>query len=163
MATDAMIRCATRGEIDRILDWAGDEGWNPGRADAVAFHAADPEGFFVAEIGGVPAISISVVRYDETYAFLGLYIARPEGRGKGHAFALWKEALKRRPARCVGLDGVVAQQANYAKSGFVLAYRNNRFAGLAPAEVGATTRIVPARDLAFDSLIAYDRRFFPAP
>jgi hypothetical protein len=63
----------------------------------------------------------------------------------------------------VGLDGVVAQQANYAKSGFALAYRNIRFGGVAPAADATAAKIVSARELPFDTLAAYDRRFFPAP
>jgi len=164
MSGKASLRCAARADVDRVLDWAAAEGWNPGRHDARAFHAADPEGFFVSEIGGSPAASISVVRYDASYAFLGLYIVRPEARGKGIGFALWREALARRSAACIGLDGVVAQQANYAKSGFALAYRNIRYGGTAPsAGDRMSAAIVDARALPFDTLAAYDRRYFPAP
>jgi ribosomal protein S18 acetylase RimI-like enzyme len=113
----------------------------------------------------VPAAAISVVAYDTAFAFLGLYLVRPEYRGRGFGIALWHEALKRRPSKLVGLDGVVAQQANYARSGFRLAYRNIRFGGPAPS-VGSGARVVdlkPARTLPFDLLAAYDRRCFPAP
>lgn len=163
MAGDAAIRCASRAEIDRMLDWAAAEGWNPGRHDARAFHAADPGGFFVSDVAGAPGAAISVVRYDDAFAFLGLYIVRPEWRGEGHGYALWQAALARRGARCIGLDGVVAQQANYAKSGFVLAYRNIRFGGAAPAADRTSAGIVAARELPFDALAGYDRRHFPAP
>ena len=37
-------RLATRDEVAPILDWAADEGWNPGLDDAAACHAADPAG-----------------------------------------------------------------------------------------------------------------------
>ncbi len=39
--------------------------------------------------------------------------------------------MARLGARTVGLDGVVAQQENYKKSGFVLAHRNVRHGGVA--------------------------------
>jgi ribosomal protein S18 acetylase RimI-like enzyme len=159
------VRRMGRADLDRTLDWAAAEGWNPGFDDARAFQAADPLGFFMGWRAGVPAAAISVVAYDPGFAFLGLYLVRPEYRGRGFGMALWNEALKRRPAKLVGLDGVVAQQANYARSGFRLAYRNIRFGGPAPS-VGGGARVVdlkPARTLPFDLLAAYDRRCFPAP
>ncbi|HMA14521.1 MAG TPA: GNAT family N-acetyltransferase, partial [Kiloniellaceae bacterium] len=66
--------------------------------------------------------------------------------------------------RTVGLDGVAAQQANYRKSGFVLAGRNVRHSGVpAPADRPATStvRAVTAEDL--PALLAYDRAFFAGP
>ena len=43
-ATDQpVIRVMARPEIDTAIEWAAREGWNPGLADADAFHAADPE------------------------------------------------------------------------------------------------------------------------
>jgi hypothetical protein len=61
----------------------------------------------------------------------------------------------------VGLDGVPAQQANYQKSGFRLAYRNIRFGGAAPD--GTAGGLHAARDVPFDRLAALDARVFPAP
>ncbi len=111
-------RVARRDEIDLILRWAADEGWNPGREDADAFFAADPDGFFVAEESGAPVAAISVVNHSPDFAFLGLYLCRPDWRGKGIGFALWRHALAHAGGRTVGLDGVAAQEANYAMSGF---------------------------------------------
>ena len=65
--------------------------------------------------------------------------------------------------RTVGLDGVVDQQDNYKKSGFVLAGRNVRHSGvprLAPQKTAATIRAVTRDDL--PALLAYDRAFFAA-
>jgi ribosomal protein S18 acetylase RimI-like enzyme len=159
------IRTMSRADLDRALDWAAAEGWNPGFDDARAFQAADPLGFFMGWREGEPAAAISVVAYDPGFAFLGLYLVRPEYRGRGFGIALWNEALERRPAKRVGLDGVVAQQANYARSGFRLAYRNIRFGGPAPSVAGGAgiAHLKPARTLPFDRLAAYDRRCFPAP
>jgi GNAT superfamily N-acetyltransferase len=156
------VRTMSRADLARTLDWAADEGWNPGLDDARAFHAADPLGFFTGWQGGKPAAAISVVNYDASFGFLGLYIARPEFRGQGLGFALWQEALRRRPAKLVGLDGVVAQQANYARSGFRLAYRNIRYGGPAPVS-GAAPAFAAAREVPFGLLAEYDQICFPAP
>jgi ribosomal protein S18 acetylase RimI-like enzyme len=154
-----------RADLDRALDWAAAEGWNPGFDDARAFQAADPVGFFMGWREGEPAGAISVVAYDAAFAFLGLYLVWPEYRGRGFGLALWKEALARRPAKLVGLDGVVAQQAAYARSGFRLAYRNIRYGGPVPsvASVARVADLRPARTLPFDRLAAYDRRCFLGP
>lgn len=159
------VRVMGRADVDRTLDWAAAEGWNPGFDDARVFQAADPLGFFMGWRAEEPVAALSVVAYDPNFAFLGLYLVRPEYRGRGFGLKLWQEALARRPARLVGLDGVVAQQANYARSGFRLAYRNIRMGGTAPSAAGCADGVVlrTARTLPFDRLAAYDRRCFPAP
>lgn len=75
--------------------------------------------------------AISVVAYGPSFGFLGFYICRPEFRGKGYGFAVWEAGMKRLGDRVIGLDGVVDQQANYRKQGFVLAHRNVRYGGIA--------------------------------
>ena len=63
------------------------------------------------------------------FGFLGLYIVKAEHRGQGFGLELWRAALDHLGDRMVGLDGVVAQQENYRKSGFRLAFRNIRQKG----------------------------------
>jgi GNAT superfamily N-acetyltransferase len=158
------IATASANDVRLISDWARDEGWNPGRTDYWAFHAMDPCGFLVGRLGGEPVASISVVRYGGAFAFLGCYIARPEVRGKGYGIRMWRAGMALAPGRNVGLDGVPAQQGNYRKSGFRLAWNNVRHEGAAPANVKppAGVTLVDARGVPFDKLAAYDRRYFPA-
>jgi hypothetical protein len=105
---------------------------------------------------------ISVVRYGAGFGFLGYYIARPEIRGQGYGIQIWRTGMARLAGRNVGLDGVVAQQENYRKSGFRRAWNNIRHEGVpAAAAPPAGTSLVDARTLPFDRLAAYDRRFFP--
>ena len=138
------IRTMTRTELEAVLSWAEAEGWNPGLADAPAFHAADPDGFLLAEIDGEPAASLSIVRFGDATAFLGLYICRPDLRGRGVGLTLWQEGMARLAPRTTGLDGVPAQQANYARSGFVTAHRNLRHSGvLTPAGPDRTRPLEP--------------------
>lgn len=158
-----LCRRMRRVELDTAIAWAAEEGWNPGPQDAACFWAADPDGFWCAVQDGALAASISVVRYGEGFGFLGLYIARPEMRGQGLGLQLWKAALAGSPARCVGLDGVVAQQANYRRSGFALAHRNIRYGGARPAGLVAPKGVVAATALPFAQIAAYDRACFPAP
>ena len=149
------FRTAAPADLVQVLDWAAAEGWNPGLDDAAAFHAADPQGFFLAERDGAAVAAISVVDHSDSFAFLGLYLCQPEWRGQGIGYALWTHALAHAGTRTVGLDGVAAQQANYAKSGFVLTGATLRLEGdLAPQpapEIRAATPEDSARLLALDS------------
>ena len=139
-------RLATRDEVALVLDWAADEGWNPGLDDSAAFYAADPAGFFVAERDGAPVAAVSVVNHSRGGAFLGLYLCRAEWRGQGVGFALWSHALAHAGARSVGLDGVAAQQANYARSGFVLIGATLRWQGQLSAKADHAVRPALSHD-----------------
>lgn len=152
----------TRAEIDLAIEWAAKEGWNPGLHDVDSFHAADPEGFLVGLLGDEPVATISAVKYGETFGFLGFYIVRPEYRGQGYGIHIWNAAMARLKGRVIGLDGVVAQQENYRKSGFYLAYRNIRYQGLGGGKPAADATIVPLATRTFAEIEAYDQPFFPA-
>lgn len=159
------VRVMSAVDLARALDWAAAEGWNPGLDDARAFQIADPQGFLVGMLDGEPVGCVSVVRYGGDFGFLGFYITTPQARGKGYGIQLWNAGMARLQGRNVGLDGVPAQQDNYRKSGFRLAWRNIRYQGpaaargLPPPGVG----LVDVKALPFDSVAAYDRRFFAAP
>ncbi|WP_299131623.1 GNAT family N-acetyltransferase [uncultured Amaricoccus sp.] len=134
-------------DLDRVLDWAAAEGWNPGLDDAAAFHAADPDGFLMGWVGDEPVAAISVVRHNPSYGFLGLFITRPEWRGQGVGGKLWQAGMDHLGDRIVGLDGVLAQQGNYARAGFALAHRTIRFAASAPPDPWPPARRVEPRML----------------
>lgn len=134
------IRTMTPDDMATAVAWAAAEGWNPGLADAPCFATVDGNGFLIGEIDGAPAATISCVNYDAHFSFLGFYIVRPDQRGRGHGLRIWQAAMAHAGARVIGLDGVVAQQDNYAASGFRYAYANIRFGGI-PASM-------PTRDAA---------------
>ncbi|MGW8390385.1 GNAT family N-acetyltransferase [Pseudoduganella sp. HUAS MS19] len=154
------IRAMTLPELETVLDWAAAEGWNPGLQDAASFHAADPGGFLLGTIDGEPVASIFAVRYGTGFGFIGGYIVRREFRGKGHGMAIWRAGMARLEGRNVGLDGVPAQQANYARSGFLLAHRNVRFEGRG-SDVPAADRVLPLGPQDIGEVLQYDRAFFP--
>lgn len=162
-----VIRHMSKDEIPLAVDWAAAEGWNPGLHDRQCFWAADRQGFVVGIKDGQPVGCISAVRYGSDYGFVGFYIVRPEWRGQGYGLQLWQKAMEQLAGRVVGLDGVVAQQENYRKSGFQLAYRNirygGRFAGVAAErglEAESGMNIVAADQVQWDELAAYDSKLF---
>ena len=96
--------------------------------------------------------------------FLGFYIARPEARGKGYGIQIWDAGMARLAGRNVGLDGVVAQQAQLQEVGFparpgttsATKARRRPMRSRRPASPWSMPAAVP-----FDLIAAYDRRFFP--
>ncbi|RZI78567.1 MAG: GNAT family N-acetyltransferase [Variovorax sp.] len=158
-----VIRAVRRDEMALVIDFAAREGWNPGLHDAEAFHAADPNGFLVAECDGEPVGCIAAVSYEGRFGFIGLYIVQEAWRGKGIGLQLWTAGMARLKGHVVGLDGVPAQQANYRRSGFALAWQNVRFAGVTgPPPQTRPAQIVPLHTVDIALLRADDRRVFPA-
>ncbi|MFB7913546.1 GNAT family N-acetyltransferase [Streptomyces sp. NPDC056061] len=158
------ITTASADDLTMLAEWAHEESWNPGLTDRHAFFAADPRGFLVGRLDGDPISCVSVVRYGTGFGFLGFYLTRPELRGRGYGLRTWQAGMARLEGRNVGLDGVVAQQPNYRKSGFRSFWTNMRWEGHpvdAPTAPPGTV-LVDARTIPFDRLAAYDRRFFPA-
>ncbi|ROZ72394.1 GNAT family N-acetyltransferase [Ramlibacter sp. WS9] len=162
METGYVTRTMSRDEVALAIEWAAEEGWNPGLHDAETFRAADPQGFFVGTRNGEAAASISVVKYEPGFAFLGLYIVRPEWRGRGLGWALWEHGMASAAGRQVGLDGVVAQQANYRKSGFELAWRNVRYEGRGGTPAPDDARVVDLARLPLSTVCTFDKAYFPA-
>jgi len=157
------IRSMRPDEISIAVSWAAAEGWNPGLADDLCFGAADPDGFFIGELDGAPAATVSCVNYGESFAFLGFYIVREDLRGRGYGLRIWDAAINHAGSRVIGLDGVVAQQENYRKSGFKLAYANVRYGGTVEAPAAPQGGVIALGDLPLAAVEAYDATVFPAP
>ena len=104
---------------------------------------------------------ISAVNYGKVYCFLGFFLVLPGMRGQGVGFALSQAALAHAGGRILGLDGVVAQQANYRLAGFELAFKSVRYArpggGTDP---GGTVELA---SLPWEQVLDYDSAHFPRP
>src|ERR671935_217478 len=75
----------TRDDVDIAIEWAANEGWNPGLHDGDAFFAADPNGYFVVKVDGRPVATVAAIRYGQDFGFLGLYITDPNSAGRALA------------------------------------------------------------------------------
>lgn len=160
------FRTLSRTELDMVIGWAEAEGWNPGRHDAAAFWAVDPEGYYGMFLEGELIGSASIVSYHGEMGFVGLFIVKPEWRGKGFGSQFWhffigqmKQRLK--PGAPAALDGVLAMQEYYAKSGFVFQHRNLRMLGTGE-KTPADAQLVDLSTVTFEELVEYDRTHFGA-
>lgn len=156
-----LIRTMTEKEVAFAIEWAATEGWNPGRHDAACYFTADPNGFYIGLLDGEPIATISAIKYGQTFGFVGFYLVKPEYRGQGYGIRIWNAGLNSLEGRIIGLDGVVAQQENYQKSGFTLAYRHIRYQGYGGGKPCNKPEIVQLSTLSFTTIECYDQQFFP--
>jgi ribosomal protein S18 acetylase RimI-like enzyme len=154
------VRTMTRAEVDLAVDWAALEGWNPGLHDADCFYETDPNGFFIGMLNDEPIGCVSAVSYGESYGFIGFYIVKPDYRKQGFGIPLWNKAMEHLSGRNIGLDGVVAQQDNYKKSGFQLAHRNIRYEWRSTRNQREAQGITELSGVPSEDLLMYDAKLF---
>lgn len=151
-----------KDEVKIAIDWAAQEGWNPGLNDAECFYSADENGFLCGVLEDEIIATKSAVNYDDVYGFMGLYIVKKGFRGKKYGLPIWYEGLKKIEHTNVAMDGVVEQQHNYKKNGFKLAYTNIRFEGRGNGSKKIVKGIDPEGNSVLNKIIEYDRKYFPA-
>ncbi len=160
------IRSMRRSELDILIGWASNEGWNPGRYDADIFWNTDPDGFIAADLNGELIGGGSIVTYQKQFGFMGFFIIKPEFRGQGLGTKLWfarRDKLRTRLdlSACIGMDGVFEMQPFYAKGGFEFAHREIRFEGVGQA-CSDLMLLTPLSGVPFDAVLKYDSKHFPA-
>lgn len=173
-AVQLQIRQMSRHELDVIVQWAANEGWNPGLHDADIFWATDPDAFIAAEWDGEMIGGGSIVSYNGVCGAMGFFIVHPQFRGRGLGRQLWiarRDRLIRRlqaPAR-IEMDGVFNMQSFYAKGGFEFLHRDLRFQAIAPTSASSRTAlantdtVVDLSRVAFLEICDYDQSVFLAP
>jgi GNAT superfamily N-acetyltransferase len=158
-----IIREMSRDELARYaITWAEAEGWHPGNDDFDYFYQTDPHGFFLGVLNNEPIAAISAVKYGDDFGFIGLYLVKPDYRGQGFGLAIWQHAIDYLQGRNMGLDGVIAQQPNYQKSGFKTAYRNLRYQTQGLGQAYHHPNLVELNQVAVSAVQDYDAPVFPA-
>lgn len=154
------IKTMTRQELDLAIDWAKNEGWNPGLYDADAFYAQDPNGFFIGLLDGEPIATISGVKYGASYGFSGFYIVKKEYRGKEYGMKISERVMEYLAGRNVGADGVVENLDKYARAGLKLAHLNARYEGRGSGVSKMSNNVVDLTSLPFEDVAIYDDQVF---
>jgi ribosomal protein S18 acetylase RimI-like enzyme len=153
--------------VRTLVDWAANEGWNPGLYDAGLFWVTDPDGFYGYFLDDEMIGGGSIVSYDKNFGFMGFFIMRPDFRSRGLGRQLWYERrdnlLKRlNPGAPIGMDGVVAMQSFYKKGGFEIAFRDERYE-LAGSDFEIAPQISPVNPDDFDAVLRFDQQCFGFP
>jgi hypothetical protein len=77
-------------------------------------------------------------------------------------FPLWQAGMSSLEGRTIGLDAVVAQQENYARSGFSMAFRTTRYGGEPKLSAPIVRCIEEIGPQLLEHVVDYDKSFFPA-
>lgn len=83
----------------------------------------DPEGFLIGELNGSGRDHLLYQVWREL-RLPGVLHRMKDVRGRSYGMRMWDAAIAHAGSLVIGLDGVVAQQENYQKSGLSLAYPN---------------------------------------
>ncbi len=158
------LRELDRNELDTLVAWAVQEGWNPGIHDAGVFWATDPNGFIGCFLGDELIGGGSIVSYNGDFGFMGFFIVKPEYRSSGIGRHLWyhrRDTLLKRlkPGAAIGMDGVVAMQPFYANGGFNIAFRDERRERVGEV-FGVSEHISPVAPNDLGAIISYDAQCF---
>ena len=154
----------SKEQMPFLTQMAKEQGWNPGLDDAEAFYAADPDGFFIAELEGEPIGCISAVSYSDDFGFVGFYVMKKGFEGNYFGSQLALKAMRYLYSKNIGLDGVIERIDNYTRLGFKFAYPNARYEFTVPdvLEHTSCSKIRSYSDDLFHAVSQYDTECFPA-
>lgn len=153
--------------VQTLIEWAQEEGWNPGPHDAEVFYLTDPDGFYGYFLEDQMIAGGAVISYNGVYGFMGLFIVKSAYRGLGIGRHLWyfrRDLLINRlaPHAPIGMDGVLAMQPFYQAGGFQIAFKDERYECTGTAfEIHPNVRPINKEDV--DQISSFDSACFGTP
>jgi ribosomal-protein-alanine N-acetyltransferase len=164
------IRPLERRHMALVTDGARAEGFTPGVGDVAIYCHTDRQGLWLGWLGPEPVGCIAGVRYNTSYGFLGLFLVRPEWRGRGHGVALWRHALEHlADLSCIGLEAAPERADDYAGWGFEPASITTRWELISDGrprgepEPGGPIRLLQGIAIPAAAVQAYDAQREPCP
>ncbi len=150
--------------LKTLVNWAKNEGWNPGEHDVDVFWETDPEGYYGFYSDNKLIAGGAVVSYNGAFGFMGLFIVHPDYRGQGVGEKLWylrRNLLIQRLNKdaTIGMDGVVDMQGFYKKGGFNIAFKDERYECIGK-EMIVSDNITTIKTEDFEALSGYDLKCF---
>ena len=150
--------------LQTLVEWAEDEGWNPGPNDAEIYWATDSDGYYGYFHNYKLIAGGSIVSYNKQFGFMGFFIVKPEYRSLGIGRKLWYQRRDTLLSRLnddasVGMDGVIAMQPFYKKGGFEIAFRDERHEKIGEEFIIDQNISLIIKD-DFDSILEYDKQCF---
>ncbi len=153
--------------VRELVNWAEKEGWNPGPYDAEVYYHTDPDGFYGFFLDGELIAGGAIISYNGLFGFMGLFIVKPEYRTHGIGRKLWyqrRDLLLERlnKGAAIGMDGVIDMQSFYARGGFSIAFRDERYERIG-GQFSIDDHISRPEDGDLSSIFSYDTRHFGYP
>jgi hypothetical protein len=158
------IEKITKNDLITLMDWASQEGWNPGKHDAAVFWHTDPDGFYGVKVGDNLIAGGAIISYEGAFGFMGIFIVNSQYRNLGIGNKLWYKRKNKLISRLkenatIGMDGVLAMQPYYQKGGFELAFRDERYEFYGKNYTySANVSLINNED--FDEILKYDSLHF---
>lgn len=122
------IRSMQKKDFMTLFEWVKKEEWNPGFYDFESYLLVDRDGFRMLWYDDIPVAALASIKYPHSLGYLGLYVVKPEYRGKSLGRYLWDNTIKRMSdCKTVILNAVINQVSNYEAYGFQKASLVNRW------------------------------------
>jgi GNAT superfamily N-acetyltransferase len=158
------IEKINKDDLRTLINWALDEGWNPGKNDVDVFWDTDPNGFYGFYYENKLIAGGAIVSYDGEFGFMGLFIVHKDFRNKGIGNKLWyfrRDLLISRlnSNASIGMDGVLAMQSFYGKGGFKIAFRDERYE-FNSQSIPASNNVSLIKEEDFTDILEFDQIHF---
>ena len=155
------IRPFTPADLDVVTALAREQDFAPGIGDIEIYANTDRQGVWLAWQDNAPVGCIAAVTYNPDYAFIGLFVVKPEHRGHGIGRRLWQHALKTLSSvQCIGLEAAVQMVGFYERAGFqkdcITTRRQMLFRSEASLDASPSQRsdvaVVPLREVSLEAI-----------
>jgi len=158
------LKKLNKNDLTTLIQWASNEGWNPGKNDVDVFWNTDPDGFYGFYYDDRLIAGGAIISYEKEFGFMGLFIVHKDFRSKGIGKKLWYLRRDRLIDRLhdhasVGMDGVLDMQSFYNKGGFNIAFRDERYE-FSSKTIPCSTHVSLIEEEDFEKIIAYDSFYF---
>lgn len=156
------VRQFEREDIEFVFEMTLTERWNVTKNDIARMFDFEPEGCFIATVGGLPAGHIFSITYGKL-GWIGLLIVSSRHRRSGIATVLMKKALNYLLGRRVGtveLDAVPEIADLYRKLGFTDEYDSLRFMGTSQNMQGKGSSVALIEQEMFEDIAKFDAEYF---
>jgi ribosomal protein S18 acetylase RimI-like enzyme len=161
---EIVVQKINKSNLETLISWASNEGWNPGKHDIDVFWKTDPDGFYGCFKNGELIAGGAIISYGGEFGFMGLFIVKSQYRNIGIGNKLWhtrKNLLLNRlnDGATIGMDGILAMQPYYQKGGFNVAFRDERYE-LKGKEYNYSDHVTTILPEDFPEIMRYDKLCF---
>lgn len=162
------LRLMQLADLPAVLELKDQAGWNQVPRDLERFLACSPSGCFVAEREGKVVGSVTTVRYEKKFAWIGMVLVDTEHRRQGIGRQLLEAAIEcvGRDCKTIKLDATPDGKQVYDTLEFVDECPLERWVrpggAPAPEDVEAASTLAQARSRDLAELLTYDAPIFGA-